>query len=372
MRLARSLLLAAWAAGAAAAQALPAQDAAAPLAGGHQSSLKRLDAVLAGGDASAAAALLRQLQPEIDADERFAFDTIYVLLGRSRFAEAKEQWNRLAPRLQEALRPPASPGRGGEDERRRRAAEALYVQGLLTCRAGAKEDALRDLQQADGYGFPALDSPLILLAADCLAELQEHARAAQAYREFVERVPGDAGARLRLGVSLLASGRVAAAEKELARVLAEAAGAPQAHYWMGVLLFAQKRHELAKEHLERALALDPHCVGCMAHLAHVAYLAGDDRGCEALLAKALAADPADGETHLVAGMLANRAGRHDAAILHLERAVERAPGSSQAQYQLVLAYRRSGNAAKASEHQAVYNRLIEQQRAQSLGVRGAQ
>jgi tetratricopeptide (TPR) repeat protein len=360
---------------AAAAEASPApgaRETEPPLSGRHGAELKRLDTHLASGDPAAAEALLRGLQPEIDADERFALDTIYVLLGRRRFAEAKDQWNRLAPRLQDGLRRPLGPSPAAEEARQRRAAEALFIQGLLTARTGAKDEALRDLRQADGYGFPPLDSPLMLLAAECLAELQEHALAAQAYQEVVKRAPGDASLRLRLGSSLLASGRLGAAEKELARVLAEAPATPQAHYWMGALLTEQKRTEAAKTHLERALALDPGCVGCMAQLAHIAYLAGDDRLCESFLAKAAALDPAHVETNVVSGMLANRAGRHDLAILHLTRAVERAPRSARAQYQLALACRRSGNPDKAREHQAVYDRLIQEQRASSIAVRGSE
>jgi len=37
-----------------------------------------------------------------------------------------------------------------------------------------------------------------------------------------------------------------------------------------------------------------------------------------------------------------------------------------------LAYRRSGNAEKAREHQAIYDRLIQEQRAGSVGVRGSE
>jgi hypothetical protein len=121
------------------------------------------DTHLAASDFAAAEALLRQLQPRIDADERYAFDAIYVLVGRRRFSEARDQWNRLAPRLQkslqESLRGPsgvASPA--ADQEVQRRAAEALFVQGLLTARTGPKDEALRLLRQADGR-IPAADSP---------------------------------------------------------------------------------------------------------------------------------------------------------------------------------------------------------------------
>ena len=133
-----------------------------------------------------------------------------------------------------------------------------------------------------------------------------------------------------------------------------------------------KRAAEARTHLERALEADPRCVGCLARLAHVAYLAGDDRQCESWLARALALDPGDVETHLVAGMLANRAGRHEQAIRHLVRVVDELPGSTSAQYQIALAYRRTGNTEKAREHQAIYDRLIREQKARTLGIRGAE
>ena len=333
-----------------------------------------LDAALLRGDSAATESLLRRLQPAIDADERLAFDTIYVLLGRRRFSEAKDQWNRLAPRLQASLQGPSggTPSAAAEKERQRRAAEALFVQALLAARAGPKDEALRLLRQADGYGFPPLDSPLMVLAGDCLFELQEPALAAQAYREVLGHAPGNATARLGLGLSLYASGQLGAAEKEIEQALRQDPDLPQAHYALGAVLFDQKRGDEARAHLERELARDPGCVGCMARLAHLAYLSGDDRQCESWLARSRALDPADVETNLVAGMLDNRAGRYDQAIERLSRVVEQGPGLIQAQYQLALAYQRRGDAGKAREHMEIYDRLIQEQKARSLGVRGSE
>jgi tetratricopeptide (TPR) repeat protein len=304
-------------------------------------------------------------------DERAALDSIYALLGERRFAEAKDAWNRLAPTLQQGLRSPSS-SPAEERDRQARVAEALFVQGLLAARTGSRDEALQLLRQADGYGFPPLDSPLMRLAAECLAFLQEPALAAQAWREVLKRAPEDVPARLGLGAALLASGLIGPAEKEARAALAGQPDAPQAHLLLGAALLEGKRAEEARTHLERALETDPRCVGCMARLAHVAYLAGDDRQCESWLAKALAVDPGDVESHLVAGMLANRKGRHEQAIEHLSRVVGELPGSTSAQYQLALAYRRTGNAEKAREHQAVYDRLIREQKARTLGVRGSE
>jgi tetratricopeptide (TPR) repeat protein len=255
--------------------------------------------------------------------------------------------------------------------RQRRAAEALFVQGLLSARLGDRNEALSFLQKADGYGFPPLDSPLMILAADCLFELKEHALAAQAYQEVVSRAPENLHARLRLGASLLSSGKLLAAEKELEDVLRRAPGHPQASFYLGAVLFEQKRTGEARARLERELKLDPRCYGCMAKLAHIAYLDGDDRQCESWLAQAKALEPDYVEANLVSGMLAGRHGRYEEAIRSLTRVTEQAPDYATAHYQLALAYRRSGNDPKAKEHTDVYNRLVQEQKERSVGVRGS-
>jgi tetratricopeptide (TPR) repeat protein len=357
---------------AASASELPRSASAQPRRG-HDADLARLDAYLASGDSAAAAALLHQLEPALNEDERFALDTIYCLIGRRAFPEARDQWNRIGRRIQEGLRAASGKALGpaAEKDLKTRVAEAWFVQGLLTARLGEKEEAIRLLRNADGYGFPPLDSPLMLLAADSLYELQEYGLAIQAYREFLKRSPQNVEARLRMGASLFSSGQSGAAEKELDQVLRQAPNQPLANYFLGATLLEEKRPDESKAHLERELALDPRCLACMAKLARIAYLKGDDRECGSWIEKATALSPDDLETNLVAGMLEIRTGRYDLAIRRLSRAVEQAPGDIAARYQLALAYQRSGNAEKAREHQQVYDRLIQEQKARTLGVRGA-
>jgi tetratricopeptide (TPR) repeat protein len=364
--------------------AIVAGQSGAPLR--QRKELVRLDALLAAGDSAAAEALLQALGPDLAKDDRLAFDTIYVLIGRDRFPEARAQWNRLAARLQNSLRPgPADPAQRGDpgagtavlqsppemtDERRRRLAEALFTQGLLTSRAGEKDEAVKLLQQADGYGFPPLDSPLMLLAADCLRDVREYDLAAGAYREFLKREPSNTAARLGLATSLYAARKFAAAQTELEGLLHLARQTPQANYTLGAVLLEQNRYDEARLHLERELKLDPRCTPCLSRLAHLAYLEGDDRQCESLLARARALDPADVEAHMVSGLLAFRTGRYPAAIDHLSRVVARSPAYSAAHYQLAMAYRRVGDAAKAREHFDAYQRLLKEQKAREIGFRG--
>lgn len=301
------------------------------------------------------------------ASDRVSLDPVYQLVSQRRFDEAKAEWNRLVPQLQATLG-----AAGTEAERRERVGEAQFVQGLLAARFGTRDEALSLLRQADGNGVPPLGSPLMLLAADTLFELGEPALAAQAYGEVLKRTPGAAVVRVRRGAALLTSGKLAAAEGELARVAREGPDTAQFAYWLGALRFEQKRMDEAQALLERELARDPQCAGCLAKLAHVAYLAGDDRPCEVLLGRAMALDPELAEAHLVAGMLANRSGRYEQAIEHLSRLVGPAGGSASVHYQLALAHRRSGNAEKARDHQTIYDRLVAEQKAKTLGVRGAE
>jgi len=146
---------------------------------------------------------------------------------------------------------------------------------------------------------------------------------------------------------------------------------PQANYFLGVVLFEQKRTEEARAALERELALDARCSACMAKLAHVAYLAGDDRQCESWLAKAAALEPDHLETNLVAGMLDLRTGRYQQAIGASPPVVGRAvSGLRQAQYPArprlpAERERREGPGAPGD-----LRRLIQEQKAKSIGVRG--
>jgi tetratricopeptide (TPR) repeat protein len=338
----------------------------------HSAQLKELDSSLAAGDSAATTALLHRLEPELDKDERFALDVAYRLIEHRLFSEAAAQWRRAAEKVQASLQASSeqtlSPA--ADRELKRRFAEVVFVQGLLTARLSEKAEALRLLRQADGLGFPPLDSPVMGLAADCLYELKEYGLATQAYREILKRAPRNAEARLRLGVCLYLSGQLLPAEKELEQVVRRAATLPYARYYLGAVLLELKRVEEARAQLERELAADPRCSACMAKLAHIAYLKGDDRLCESWLAKAAALEPDNPETNLVYGMLASRAGRYDQAIRYLTKVVERTPDYMKAQYQLAIAYQRSGDPEKAREHLEIYNRLVQELKARTIGVRG--
>jgi tetratricopeptide (TPR) repeat protein len=173
-----------------------------------------------------------------------------------------------------------------------------------------------------------------------------------------------------LATVLYAARQVDAARVELEEVLRRAPSTAGANYLLGAVLVDLLRYEDARTHLERELGRDPRCIACLSRLAHVAYLEGRDPDCEALLRRAAAIDPDDVESRMIAGLLAFRAGRYDAAIEHLSFVVDRSPAYMAARYQLAMAYRRAGQPEKAREHLQAYERLLAEQKAREIGFRG--
>jgi tetratricopeptide (TPR) repeat protein len=321
----------------------------------HDVHLALLDSYLARKNATAATALLTRLQSEVDSSVRFALDVIYCLLQGGQLALAQAQWQKVDERLQSRATAPSSPGLSATHKRE--TAEAVFVHGLLATAAGRKAEALQLLRRADSQDFPAMDSPQMLMLADCFFLLEEYKLAAATYKEALAHFPENAAARWRYGLSLYSTSQLNEAVAEFEKLRRQHPRQREVNYYMGAALFSLKLHDRARACFERELALDPRCDQCMSTLGRLAYLAGDDQRATAWLDKAVALKAPSPETDLVYGMIANRAGRYDAAIRHLSRVVEQSPQDAQAHFQLALAYQHSGDAQKAQAHQNRYRQL---------------
>ena len=313
-------------------------------------------------------ALLRRLQPELDADPRFALDAIYVLLGHRRFSEATDAVEPASPRG--CRRACASSGQPLRRPRTRSSSGAsprlVFVQGLLTARAGPKDEALRLLQQADGYGFPPLDSPLMLLAADGLSELQEHALAAQAYRAFLERSPADVeGAAAPRGRPLLVRPGRGRGEGAPGGAPARTGHAP------GPLL--PRRRALRAEARRRGADAPGAGAGARPGLrrlpgqARPHRLPGGRRPPVRVLAREGGGARPGTTSRRTWSPGCSRTGPAGTSRRSstCPASSEQSPAYAKAQYQLALAYQRSGNAPKAREHLEIYNQLIQEQKART-------
>ena len=90
---------------------------------------------------------------------------------------------------------------------------------------------------------------------------------------------------------------------------------------------------------------------------------------EESLKKAAALDPSLGEVYVQLGLLYNARGRRDAALAAFQKAVSASPKLSAAHYQLSLAFRHSGDAAKANHEMNTYEELRRSEDAQLANER---
>jgi tetratricopeptide (TPR) repeat protein len=143
--------------------------------------------------------------------------------------------------------------------------------------------------------------------------------------------PADPAPYLFLGkMEQAAADRLPCSETAFSRFAADQPTDPQANFLYGLVLWKEARKTQDA-----------------AQLAHA----------ERLFRRALELKPDFAEVYLQLGMLYNARGEKDAALGAFEKAVRADPRSSSAHYQLSLAYRRSGDAAKADQEMKTCDEL---------------
>ena len=143
--------------------------------------------------------------------------------------------------------------------------------------------------------------------------------------------PADSAPYLFLGkMEQAAADPFPCSEKTLARFAADQSANAQANFLYGLVLLKKARKSQDSDGMASA---------------------------ERLLQKSAGFDPHFADVYLQLGMLYNAQGKKDAALGAFQKAVAAEPKSSAAHYQLSLAYRRSGNAAKADEEMKTYDEL---------------
>ncbi|MGA3028010.1 MAG: tetratricopeptide repeat protein [Bryobacteraceae bacterium] len=155
----------------------------------------------------------------------------------------------------------------------------------------------------------------------------KYAEAAGEYRKAIEKNPRALNLHFRLGRALLLESHdpdaLAQAQKEFEAELALNAEDAAAEFQLGQILNAQRKREEALQKYEKALALSPDF-------------------CEAALA---------------AAKMRVQAKEYASAIPLLERVVALQPANEAAHYNLMLAYRNSGQMDKARHEQQELNKL---------------
>jgi tetratricopeptide (TPR) repeat protein len=109
-----------------------------------------------------------------------------------------------------------------------------------------------------------------------------------------------------------------------------------AHHWLGILLARDpSTYSASVQHLERALALDPHIPAGWVDLGCVYYFQRDHVKAAASFRAALAVTPDLVSAHANLGLVLKESNRRDEALVHLRRAHELAPEADGALRNLV-------------------------------------
>ncbi len=318
---------------------------------GHKDlQLRLLDSYLRARTEAKSEALVRQLQPRMLADSRFAFNVIYTLVHYGRLVSARREIEKVSNNLQ---------------------GEIQFIGGLIELGSEENARALGLLESAAERGFPPRESRQMLTLADSFFRLRAFPQAAKAYEDFLAHHPDmPAEQRFRLGLSYFGYGDLERALEQMKQVKKTAPQTPEIDLQLGGILVELKRPEEARPFLAGELKRDPSSYKAMAKVAYLEYLAGNDELCRRWLDKALAQNPQWFESHMVYGLLHNRLGQYQAAVKSLEACVREEPEYPKAYFQLSKAWRRLGNEEKANQYLDRFNQLQEAAVARVQKARG--
>lgn len=189
--------------------------------------------------------------------------------------------------------------------------------------------ALRDLRQAVEIDPSAL-LPIELLG-DVNASLGRAERAVERYEAYIALDERNARVHYKLGLSRYRVGRIDEAAAALQQAIKLEPSLGDAHYVLGLVLRDQNKLPAARKALEEAARRSPASqTSAREALAEVYGLEGEHTRAINELETLAALDPSRSDRLVAVGLAQARAGREDAAVLTLGRAVDRFPDAPQA------------------------------------------
>lgn len=205
---------------------------------------------------------------------------------------------------------------------------AHLKRGMTYQQRGEREAALKDLRRAAALD-PTATRPQELIG-DLNMALERYARAAERYEAYLALDDRSARVLYKLGLARYRAGVIDAAIAPLQQAVRLDKSLAEAHLLLGLCLREQGKTEAARAALEMAADLQPALNAPREALAAL-YAANHEPARAIDQLEALVALDISRPARLVAlGRAYAEAGRHEAAVLALGRAVERFPDSSEA------------------------------------------
>ena len=191
------------------------------------------------------------------------------------------------------------------------------------------ESALRDLRRATDLDPSALRGIEIL--GDVNVGLGRGERAIEEYESYIALDDRNPRVLYKLGLARYRLGRIQAAADPLKQALAIDPALGEAYYVLGLIQRDLEQLPAARKSLEEAARRSPASqTSAREALAEVYSLEGEHSRAITQLEALAALDPARPDRVVALGLAQARAGREDAAVITLGRAVERFPDATQA------------------------------------------
>lgn len=205
---------------------------------------------------------------------------------------------------------------------------AHYKRGAVYQAQNELEAALRDFRTAselDPSSLRAIES-----LGDVNVALGRHERAVERYEAFAALDDRNARVLYKLGLSRYRTGRGKDALAPLQQALQIEPGMSEAHYVLGLVQRDLDQLAPARKSLEEAARRAPAGQTAAREALADVYLLDGDYGKAINQLEALAAlDPGRADRAVAVGLAQARAGRDDAAVITLSRAIERFPEAPQ-------------------------------------------
>jgi tetratricopeptide (TPR) repeat protein len=175
--------------------------------------------------------------------------------------------------------------------------------------------------------------PPALLAADCLLQLGEAAKALELLEPLAPDAPSDRALAYVLGIAYLKNGKSAEAQRILDPILKDDSSA-EGQYALGMAMFTSGDYPAAVAALKRAAQIDPALAHVQSYYGQALIFTGDADGALAAFRKQLEADPNDYEANYLSASILLRRGEALPAEPLLRRAVLLRPEAAEARLAL--------------------------------------
>jgi tetratricopeptide (TPR) repeat protein len=269
------------------------------------------------GDLAGAATLDREVLRQDSGNVAARSNLGAALAGQRRFDEAIPEYEAALKVAPEQVRP----------HLQRNLALAYYKSGRLQ----QASPLLMALHEAQPQNRDAT-----LLAADCLLQLGEPAKALALLEPLASQAANDKALAWMIGNAYLKSGRTADAQRVLDPILKDTASA-EGNYALGMAMFTSGDYPAAVKALARAIGIDPGLAHAQSAYGQALLFTGDPDGALAAFRKQLAADTNDYEANYQGAAILARRGAFVEATPLLQRAVMLRPGSAEAHFALAEA-----------------------------------